>query len=75
MMKNQKTPLSIHMIYWLTNIIFGIMALVFLAVIVFIILLYKEFFGNNMQLHVDLPGKVDFPETGHLHLNEQDLTI
>jgi hypothetical protein len=51
------------------------MALVFLAAIVFNILLYTDFFGNNMQLHVDLPGKVDFLETGNLHLNDQDFKV
>lgn len=74
-MEKKNTPLGIHVIYWFTNIVFGIMALVFLAAVVINILLYTDFFGNNMQLHVDLPGKVDFLETGNLHLNDQDFKV
>jgi hypothetical protein len=37
-----------------------------LAGLIFNILLYTDFFGNDLQLHTHLPGKVDFLETGIL---------
>ena len=74
-MKTTKTPLSIRLIYWFTNISLGLLALVFLVAIVFNVLLYTDFFGSDMQLHTQLPVKVDFLETGNLHLNNQDLKV
>ena len=74
-MKTIKAPLSIRLIYWFTNLTLGLLALVFLAVIAFNILLYTDFFGNDMQLHAQLPVKVDFLETGNLHLNDRDIKV
>ncbi len=70
-----KPPLSIRIIYWFSNIVVGLLTLVFLATIIFNILLYTDFFGNDMQLHTDLPVKVDFLETGNLYLNGQDIKV
>ena len=70
-----KPPLSIRIIYWFSNIVLGLLTLVFLATVVFNILLYTDFFGNDMQLHTDLPVKVDFLETGNLNLNGQDIKV
>jgi len=70
-----KPPLSIRIIYWFSNIVLGLLTLVFFAAIVFNILLYTDFFGNDMQLHTALPVKVDFLETGNLYLNEQNVKV
>ena len=70
-----KPPLSIRIIYWLSNIVLGLLTLVFFAAIVFNILLYTDFFGDNMQLHTTLPVKVDFLETGNLNLHDQDVQV
>ena len=70
-----KPPLSIRIIYWFSNIVLGLLTLVFLATIIFNILLYTDFFGNDMQLHTDLPVKVDFLEMGNLYLNGQDIKV
>jgi len=70
-----KAPLSIRIIYWFSNIVLGLITIVFLAIIVFNILLYTDFFGNDMQLHTLLPVKVDFLEKGNLHLNNQDIQV
>jgi Protein of unknown function (DUF2975) len=74
-METKKAPLSIRVIYWLTSIVFGLLATVFLGAIVFNILLYTDFFGNDMQLHILLPVKVDFLEIGNLRLNNQNIKI
>ncbi len=74
-MKIVKPPFSIRLIYWLTNFAFGIMALVFIAAIAFNIVLYTGLFGDDMQLHTELPVKVDFLEKGNLHLNDQDIKV
>lgn len=74
-METKRAPLSIRIIYWLSSIVIGLLALVLLATIVFNILLYTDFFGNDMQLHTNLPVKVDFLEIGNLHLNNQDIKV
>ena len=67
--------LSIKILYWLINIILGLFSLVIVAVIVFNILLYTNYFDDSMQLHVLLPVKVSFIETGLLHLNSQNIKV
>ena len=49
--------------------------MVFVAALIFNVLLYTDFFGNNMQLHVQFPVKIDFLETGTLSLNGQDVDV
>jgi hypothetical protein len=74
-MKTIKIPLSIRLIYWFTNITLGLLSLVFIVAIVFNVLLYTDFFGNDVQLHTQLPVKVDFLEIGNLHLNDKDIKV
>ena len=74
-METKKTPTSIQVIYWLTTLALGLLTTVFLATIAFNALLYTDFFGDNMQLHIDLPGKVDFLKTGNYHINYQDVKV
>lgn len=74
-METKRAPLSIRIIYWFSSIVFGLLALVLLVAMVFNILLYTDFFGNDMQLHTNLPVKVDFLEIGNLHLNNQDIKV
>lgn len=74
-MDTKKAPLSIRVIYWFTNVALGLLALVFMASVVFNILLYTDFFGDNMQLHTQLPVKVNFLETGNLNLNNQNIKV
>jgi hypothetical protein len=49
--------------------------LIFVASIVFNILLYTNVFGNDIQLHTRLPVKVDLLETGNLRLQNQDIKV
>jgi len=71
----QKTPLSIKIIYWLTNFSFAILSLVLFATIALNILLYTTSFGDDFQLHTRFPAKVDFLEIGNLHINNQDIEV
>ena len=74
-MEEKKTPLSFHVIYWIMNIITGLLALVCLAVIVFYVLLWTDFFGNDLQLHVHLPGQVNFIEAGVMPFYGEDVKV
>ncbi len=71
----EKATLSIRIIYWFTNIILGLLMLVFIASIVFNLLLFTDVIGDDVQLHTRLPVKVDFLETGNLHLMNQDIKV
>ena len=74
-MKTTKTPLSIRLIYWFTHLTLGLLSLIFLVVLIFNVLLYTDFVGDDMSLHTQLLVKVDIAETGLLHLNNQDLKV
>ena len=65
-MEKQKTPLSFNVIYWVMNIVTGLFAFVCLAAIVFYVMLWTDLFGNDLQLHVDMPGEFSFRNTGTL---------
>jgi len=74
-METKRTTVSIQVIYWLTTLALGLLTIIFVAAIVFNVLLSTDFFGDNMQLHINLPGKVDFLEMGNLHINNQDVKV
>lgn len=74
-MKTLKTPLSINIIYWLTQVIFGLFLLVCGAAVVFNIMLYTDFFGNDLQLHTRFPVKVNILEEGNLYLNNTNIKV
>ena len=68
-MEKKKKPLSIRIIYWLTQITFWLFVLVFIGAIVLNVGLQAEWFGDDMQLHVGLPVEVNYTESGMLYLN------
>jgi len=74
-MKKKKSPLSIRIFYVLTNIIFWLFAVVFVAVIALNIALQFGAFEKNMQLHVNFPAKVDFLEKGTLNVNNTNIDV
>lgn len=74
-MSTQKTPLSINIIYWITNFLLGLIVIIGGAVIVFNIMLYTDFFGNSLQLHTQLPVKMNVLETGNLFLFNQNIKV
>lgn len=74
-MKTSKTPLSINVIYWITQIVFGLILVVCAGAIVFNILLFTDFFGNDLQLHTRFPVKVNILEEGFLYLNDTNIKV
>lgn len=74
-MNNSKTPLSINIIYWLTQFIFGLLLFICGAAIVFNVMLFTDFFGNDLQLHTRFPVKVNILETGSLFLNGKNINV
>lgn len=71
-MKNK--PFSLKLIYWLTNIVYYFMILGAIMALIFSLLLFFNKIGD-MHLNVSLPIKVDFHETGILHLNNQNIKV
>lgn len=67
-MENLNQPLSIKVIYWLTQIAFWLYVAVFFASIAFAFALQFEFLGNNLQLHTDLPVEAKYTEKGSMNL-------
>jgi len=74
-MRTKKTPLSIRLFYTFSTIALILLGIVLLITLVFNILLYTDFFGNDMQLHTKLPIKVELIEAGSLHLNNQKIKV
>ena len=74
-MKKHNVPFSINLIYWLTNIIYVLAILTGIIVIILNVMLYTNAIGENLQIHLLFPGKVDFLETGLLHLYDQELKV
>lgn len=74
-MKTSKTPLSINVIYWITQFVFWMFIIISGAAFIFNIVLYTDFFGNDLQLHTRFPVKVDILETGSLYLNGRNIKV
>lgn len=74
-MKIIKPPLSLRLIHWFNNIVLGLLSIVTVGAIVFNILLYTDFFSDDMQLRTSFPAKVDFTEKGDLYLNGDHLKV
>jgi hypothetical protein len=74
-MKESQTPLSFHVIYWIMNVLLVLSGLIFMIVIIVYGLLWTDLLGNNMQLHIDLPGKINYLENGLLHVNNSYINV
>jgi len=69
-METLKKPLSIKVIYWITNITFWIYVVVsILAIALSVVFLFNLLPDNNLQLHVGMPVAVNILEKGTLDLN------
>ena len=74
-MKSKKPPLSIRVIYWLTEVAFVLTLLSGVAILVFNILVFTPFFGDDLQLHVELPVKFNVAETGTMRIPGGDVDV
>lgn len=62
-----KTPLSIRILYWLSNIVFWLMILIATAVFV-INLIFLTDVDVNFQLRIQMPFPIEVVEDGRMHL-------
>lgn len=74
-MKTHKTPLSINILYWLSNFFLVMLSLVFLLAIGLNIFIYTGAFDNNPAIDIPFPVEIDFKETGDLLVNNQELEV
>ncbi len=66
-MEANKKPLSIKVIYWITNIIFWLFSVVsVLAIAIAVVLLFNL---GDLQLHTGIPISIDVLEKGTLDIN------
>lgn len=70
-----KAPLSIRILYWLTNIVFWLMILVATAIFVFNLVLLTDIFGEDVQLRVKMPVPIEVVEDGSVSLPNGELTV
>lgn len=70
-----KPPLSIRIIYWLTNVIFWL--LIFLTAVVFILNLVflTDLLADTAQLRVQMPVPIEVVEDGVLPLKDSNVTV
>lgn len=74
-MEKQKSPLSIRILYWVSAAVIYLMYAAFAAAIIFNILLYTDFFGDNLQLHVEFPAEIDIREKGLYEYQGEEIQI
>lgn len=74
-MEKHKNPLSIKVIYWVTNIIFGLIILLGGGVLIFNIMVYTSFFGDSLQLHAQFPVLINVLEEGSLVINNTEVKV
>jgi hypothetical protein len=68
-----KAPLSIRILYWLTNIVFWLMILIATLVFVFNLILLTDLFGEDVQLRVQMPVPIEVVEDGSVSLRNGDI--
>jgi hypothetical protein len=72
----QKTPVSIRVIYILTSIIYYLSAISCLfAVILCLTIITGLFKMEHLQLHIDMPVKVNFEEIGIAYFDGKEIDV
>jgi hypothetical protein len=66
-METSKKPLSIRVIYWLTQVVFWLYVLVVIGFTIMLVAFWSGLPLDELQLHVGLPVKFDVQETGMLY--------
>lgn len=69
-MKNKKAPLSIRIIYVLTEISFVLSVLITLVIILFSLLVYTGNFKKDFKFHVNMPVEINVLDIGNFNFNE-----
>ncbi|NQU54788.1 MAG: DUF2975 domain-containing protein [Bacteroidetes bacterium] len=71
----QKTPLSIRIIYILTSIVYYISALVCSLGTLLALVILLGFLNDDLQLHVDLPVKINVEEVGEAYFAGERMDV
>lgn len=74
-MKKQKTPWSIKILYWLTSFAFWMMTFFAIVTLVVNLILITDIFTDPIQLRISMPVPIEVVENGILHLEDADLTV
>lgn len=74
-MENTKPHLTIRVIYWISRLAHWLMALTLFLAIVLSSLLHLNVIGEGLELHTNLPNKVDLVEQGELHLKSGTIQV
>ena len=74
-MNKNKKPLSIRIIYRVTEVVFWLFLLVLVLSVGLNIAFFSEAFGDKMQLHIALPVKVNYTEKGTMDVFGQPQEI
>jgi hypothetical protein len=74
-MKKPKSPLSIRIIYWITQVAFYLTILTGVFILAINVLFFTPFFGNDLQLHVQFPAKFSILEQGTLDWGNRHVDV
>lgn len=74
-MKKRKNPLSINIIYWMTQVVFWLFIAVFVGAVALNIATQFELFDADMQLHTNLTTEVNYTEKGSLYLFDEEQEV
>lgn len=67
-MNTDKKPLSIKIIYWLTQVVFWLFIAALILIVGLNVAIYSEVFGDSMQLHAAMPVEVSYTKKGTLEV-------
>lgn len=74
-MEKQKTPLSIKILFWLSNISFWMMSFITGIVLVANAIILFGDYTQEFQMRINMPVPIEVVETGVLHLDDGDLNV
>lgn len=74
-METIKSPLSIRILFWLTNIAYWLMILISGVVLIFNIVFLTDFFSEDIQLRIQMPVPIEVVEDGKIYTSDSDLTV
>ncbi len=74
-METKKSPLSIRILYWLTNITFWLMILITAVVLIVNVILLTDVFSEDTQLRIQMPVPVEVVEDGNFSIPGSSLTV
>ena len=70
-----KSPLSIRILYWLTNIIFWLMILIATVVFVANLIFLTDLNEINFQLRIQMPVPIEVVESGTMYLDDGEHAV